>query len=406
MNDADILLEAYHRLGQRYRNRAKWIEPEKDKQMIQGIISRVSLMVTRLATPEIVLSLQDIRKYLIQAKGLYLQYEVVCGRNPGLISDSLHRNIERMLRGICAHEADMIGDLRSREVGGYRIDLRVFFEQKDNLTRLSAHVAKDILENVIGANDVLPSVYITETGKRYHRKDCPYCRGRILTAVAQNVIGYRRLSACKCLTKPENPSECGYVTAFIDESLHGVAWDRNGNEGAAGSFSYIISWGDLTDESQVKERMILSQGVECCKDDHVERIAEAAITKVLVTIAFDYHFSGRVKIFTDNKSVAERWKKTGSKSELAQFFTSVDVRFIPRERNRRADKLGRSRVILDLPVATYNQMVQEKKQIEELEERIRQLETQLMAEKHAVSEIPEAIVAKRVINPCFQLRVE
>ncbi len=68
---------------------------------------------------------------------------------------------------------------------------------------------------------------------------------------------------------------------------------------------------------------------------------------------------------------------------------------IPREKNRKADQLGRTRMLLDMPISAYNEAVKNKTRVKELEKRVKQLE----AEKNSDTEIHEVIVAKQGSYP-------
>ncbi len=57
-------------------------------------------------------------------------------------------------------------------------------------------------------------------------------------------------------------------------------------------------------------------------------------------------------------------------SKLAKQFLSVQIIFIRRENNTKADKLGRKRMILDIPVDVYNKLVRQCDRIRELEKRL------------------------------------
>ena len=75
-------------------------------------------------------------------------------------------------------------------------------------------------------------------------------------------------------------------------------------------------------------------------------------------------------IFTDNKPAAEHWGEVAKNSKLAKHFLSVKVSFIPREKNRKADQLGRTRMLLDMPISAYNEAVKNKNRVKELEKRV------------------------------------
>ena len=114
-----------------------------------------------------------------------------------------------------------------------------------------------------------------------------------------------------------------------------------------------------------------------------------------MTLAYDYEYIGQVRIFTDNKPASDHWSEVAKNSKLARQFLSVKVNFIPREKNRKADQLGRTRMLLDMPISAYNEAVKNKTRVKELEKRVKQLE----AEKNTDTEIPEVIVAKQVGYP-------
>jgi hypothetical protein len=73
----------------------------------------------------------------------------------------------------------------------------------------------------------------------------------------------------------------------------------------------------------------------------------------MFSVFYDFGFTGHLQIFTDNMTAMENWTKNGKNSKLALNFESVTVSFIPREKNTMADKLGRTRMIINIPTAEY-----------------------------------------------------
>ena len=378
------------------------MDPSKDKAMASGISSKSSLMLMRLTSTDIMLSTMEIQKYLIAVKGMYMQYSIIKGRNPSCLSATMADTMDKLIKAVCKHEADMISYLRLQETGGNRIDIQSVFDQKKNLNRLGNTLARTIIadaitdtENPIG---FVPVFYITDTGKKFHSADCPYCRGRHLTATTQKMVENQKLTPCKCLSILSAPDDIDHtcVTAFVDESIHPVVWNEKGKGGKAGSYSYILCWGNLFDESQITDKRIIVQGVDYTGEhDHIERITETAVGKVLMTLAYDYEFIGQVHIFTDNLVAANHWSDNKKNSKLAKNLLSVKVSFIPREKNRKADQLGRTRMLLDMPISAYNEAVKNKDRVKELEKKVKQLET----ERTADVVIPEVIVADKVSYP-------
>jgi hypothetical protein len=171
---------------------------------------------------------------------------------------------------------------------------------------------------------------------------------------------YLKLGPCKCISaKNEEKIDYNHVTAFIDESIHPTRWNESGTTGKSGSFSYIVSWGKITSEKDIREETIIAKGIEYMREtEHIERVTEAAIGKVMIALAYDYDFSGTLQIFTDNKSAVQQWTSVGKNKKLARQFESVSVNFVPREKNVIADQIGRSKMCLCIPKEVYDTIVQ------------------------------------------------
>ncbi len=402
MTDEEVLQNCYKKLAEKNAAKKHKVELSKDKALASGIASSTSLMLMRLTSTDTMLTSIEIQKYVTTSKGLYMQYSSIKGRNPSCLSPTLSQSMDKLIEAVCKHEAEMIGTLRLQETGGDKIDIQSVFDQKKNLNRLGNTLARTIIADAINDKEnpigFIPTFYITDTGKKFHRADCPYCKGRHLSAATQRMVENQKLTPCKCLSELPTADDIDRtcVTAFIDESIHPVAWNEQGHKGKAGSYSYIICWGNLSSESQITDKRVITDGVDYTgENEHIERITETAVGKVLMTLAYDYEYIGQVHIFTDNKPAVEHWGEVAKNSKLAKHFLSVKVSFIPREKNRKADQLGRTRMLLDMPISAYNEAVKNKNRVKELEKRVKQLET----ERNTDTEIPEVIVAKQVSYP-------
>jgi hypothetical protein len=398
-NDEEILYDCYMKLGEKFEAKKNKVSKKNEKELANGLSSSANLMNMRLS--EEVISVVDLNKYLISAKGMYIQYRAVKGRNPTYVSQNLDKKMDKMIHAICEKEAEMILNMRLCETGGDRIDLESVFNQKKYLNQLGNTLARDILSQAIKDTDnivgFIPTFYITETGKKYHRADCPYCKGRTLIGTTRAMVENQKLTPCKCLVPLKKTDEVDRtcVTAFVDESIHKVMWNEKGNKGKAGSYSYIICWGDLKSESELNEDRIITTGVDYIGEyHHIEKITETAIGKVLLTVAYDLEFYGPVTIYTDNTGAAKHWSEVSKNLKLATHFLSVRVSYVPREFNTTADKLGRTRMLLDVPINKYNEVVKKMGKIKDLEKKVKELEK----ERVAVTEIPEVIVAGKVVE--------
>lgn len=400
MTDEEILQNCYKKLAEKSAAKKNKVEISKDKTLAAGIASSTSRMLMRLTSTDMMPASMEIQKYITKAKGLYMQYSTIKGRHPSCLNPTLSQSMEKLIEVVCKHEAEMIATLRLRENGGDRIDIQSVFDRKKNLNRLGNTLAKTIIEEAINDKEIdfIPVFYITDTGKKFHRADCPYCKGRHLSAATREMVENQKLTPCKCLSELPIVDDIDHtcVTAFIDESIHPVAWNEKGNKGKAGSYSYIICWGNLSGESQITDKRMIARGVDYTREnEHIERITETAVGKVLMTLAYDYEYIGRVHIFTDNLSAADHWDEVAKNSRLAKHFLSVTVSFIPREENRKADQLGRTRMLLDMPISAYNEAVKNKARVKALEKKLKQLETARSTD----TEAPEAIAAKQVSYP-------
>lgn len=397
--DESILYELFNKLGNKYASKKqKKNDPEADKRVLDGIASKVSLLTMRL-TDDGLVSIIDIQKDLRKAKSYFTQLSIVRGHHPKYISDTLSKQIDQMMKAVCKWEAEMIGRLRMQETGGERIDISEIFSKKKNLIHLGSQFARDIVASEIREENLpasfISTYFITNTGKKYHRENCPFCKGRHLSEVSATMVEYQKLTPCKCLLSSEEryDNDPSYMTAFIDESIHPVAWNEEGQKGKEGSFSYIICRGLINSEDDIREGLVISKGVDFIGENRqLNKITEAAVGKVLLSLLYDFEFDGNVQIYTDNKPVTNSWKNGALNSKLAKEFLSVEVDFVPREMNKKADKLGRSRMLLDMPVSTYNETVKKCARVKELEKEIREKEEQIQI----LREQEEVIVVKKL----------
>lgn len=366
-SDEQILYECYIKLGAKVEEKARKkgnVSVESDKKLIEEINSKLSLLLVYLAENSVLTATERYKK-LMTAKGTCMQFFQVRGRNPKCIIGSMNDRMNRLIRAVAKHEADMLQSVRCQEVGGERIDLEIIFEKKSNFNRLGSTIARDIVKDAmkdrslsVGKSKAV--YYITQTGKKYHTDNCPFCRGRTLIPSTRAAVENQKLTACKCiaLKKAADEADMNCVTAFIDESIHPVKWNEAGKGDHVGSYSYIICRGRLTSENDIENTVVIAQGIDYMKEkNHIERLTEAAIGKVMMMLAYDYNFKGNVQIFTDNIVAMEKWNTISMNSRLANLFESVTVTFIPREKNTRADKLGRSRMFMSIPTRTYNEIV-------------------------------------------------
>lgn len=394
--DEKILYDCYRKI-MTFKNRK--MDIRKDKASIVGINNNIEALLTKLSSDE--KAIDELEKLLIHAKGMYFQFAAVDASNPSCITVDLRIKMDCLIAIVCKHEAEMIKRIRINQVRGCSIDIEGIFAQKKYANCLGKSLASTIvlqaMKEGVNCMGYVPTFYITHTGAKFHREDCPYCKGRNLLATTFSTIKEQNLKPCKCLTEfgITDEADCNHVTAFVDESLRTILCGEMDNNDKAASYSYIICYGQLTNESQINSSLVMSQGVEFSNENiHTERITESAIGKVLISLAYDYEFSGQVHIYTDNQAAVEHWTDIALNRKLVQHFESVDVSYISREENTMADQLGRTRILLNMSADSYNKLIDKCERVNELENKVSELES----EKKILAEMNEAANELRSIE--------
>lgn len=319
-----------------------------------------------------------ITGYLLSCKQLIILYARIIKRNSNLNSMKLKNHIERLIRLLCRIEAETIESLRSDNPIIGLIDLDELLSDPNTCASLAISLASSIIEESMlhNASEIvlIGTFYVTNSGKKFHKLDCPVCRNRTVRPLDLCKVINRKLQPCKCMSEFDY-SDSYIVTAFIDESNTSVPWDINGNERNVSRYSYIICRGVLSYESQICEDNIMTKGVVILNNMlPLHQVSEEAISKVLITLAYDLDFHKSVVIYTDRTGIANSWMLNNKNRRLMTLFHNVDVRCIPREMNTKADKLLSSRMHLNIPMATYKKLKNSNQRIEKLEARVKELE--------------------------------
>ncbi|NEX00445.1 hypothetical protein SAMN04487829_0012 [Pseudobutyrivibrio sp. NOR37] len=360
--DEDILYDLYIKLAESAKETKKKGKTKANTtEQLRVILNRIPTLLLYL--DEMNLPQAEINRYLEKAKSLFLNYATIKKRRPELVSAFLDKKMDQLVHSIARNESTMVSNFRTQELSGERLDIASLFEGNNYYRQLLDFTAVQVIRKILNENFTSVGktivLFITDTGRKYHKQDCPYCKGKHLKPATRAVINNLGLEPCKCIKDEEDRIKLNdsYRTIFIDESIHPVAWNENGIPGKAGSYSYIICRGLLEDESQITPSITISSGVEYVPEmQHTERITKTAIGKVMMIAAFDYNFKGNIKIFTDNSSAMQTWQKENSNMRIAELFESVTVQLIPREQNTAADVICRTHMCLKVPIDKYNDL--------------------------------------------------
>ena len=365
-DDEIILYESYQKMVVRYQKKAKQVRVETDKKRVAELIPMVSLLLIRLGGGLPVTSM-DVQKHIIEAKHVYMNIERSRKRNSICVPNSLIQSEERLIRMVAKCEAELIRLVRESEIGGDRINLKEILSKEKYYRNLKNRLARDIVKESLAdksnsseTKGNIKKFFVMEEDDRYHIKECPYCKDATVVAVSREMVEYQNLKPCQCIL---DPFFCGvqvspYVTVFVDEAIRHVNWTETGEEGLRGSYSYIACWGNLANENDIQEDMIITQGVDYLEENRkTGSITETAIGKVMLMLAYDYNFSGNLQIYTDNMGAKDNWLNSSRNMKLAKLFENVSVTYIPRDRNTKADQLGRTKVYLCLATSVYDSIV-------------------------------------------------
>ena len=372
-SDYDVIYAAYMKYGDSVNG--KKMKLKKAKAECGQIFSRVDrcLLVMDSTKSTVV----EKNKRLAECKSLFQKYSVIKKSLPESITNSLSFKMDKLMKQVALHEESMVGMFRDSETGGERISLEAVMNEPSNIRRLMSCSITGILKEalrddkytIISKED--KAVYITQTGNKYHRVDCPYCRRTKLTKTSYAKIENAGYEPCRCIAelneKEDNHSPKPTMTVFIDESVRDNVWKKflPSLKNTQASYSYIICSGNLKSEDEItKENTISKNACLANEANDTNYAAIEAINLVLMKMAFAYNFDGDVVIYTDNLGAMKKWYKDMGNHFLAEHFNSVKVEHISRDKNKKADAIGRERIFTDVPrtiIKSFDKLREENK---------------------------------------------
>ena len=325
-----------------------------------------------------------------KGKNLYRDYCAKLKVYPSIDTAGLAKRMDEILHYMASYEASKLGRVRSRQIGGGRIDLESIFAEDKNVRILVAKPIDTLIEenfenkahNATGAE--AGAIYMTAKGAKYHRQDCPYCKGKMLVPTSLKKAQNIGLTPCKCMEQSEETGvaelvdldkkakEKSYVTAFVDESIRINPWrvlDMDLPQKQA-CYSYIICKGLFAEETYITEKNTWFTGVMKTPETvGTNDIAIEAILAVLLRLLAN-GYRDNVVIYTDNQAAKDSWNKSPASCALANVFASVVVCYVPREGNTKADALGRNTAFVELPIALVNELARRSQNYEQREQEL------------------------------------
>lgn len=320
------------------------------------------------------LTMADTKIALAQAKKLFNIYISVKRTGVCKVDKKYEEKLDKLLFKVCEFEAKRLELFLLRIPFGYKLNLEPVINNPQYMKMIFANPVDIILEKYF-KDEKLFEVYgpyeevvcITETGKNFHREDCPYCNNSdMLYEIKQSVAINYGLEPCTCILKRRNhiddmeKNDPNCMTVYVDESNRLNPWSYEGKNGICtqGSYSYYICKGNQSNESRLEDIYIVDKGTGSTDGSKgTTYITNEAIAFVLFKLKYKFSFDRNVKIYTDNQSVAESWRKDGYCEELSKLFQSVEILYVPRNHNKLADAIGREVSVLDVPTDVYNEIL-------------------------------------------------
>ena len=315
----------------------------------------------------------DKRKAILYGKNVYREYCGFVTANPAGKTAQIENRIHEMLEEIALFEEQEV-QLYSESLGDeYELDLETVLNKSLYSKELTLIGITDVIRHAIrnkqiNAIKVHQQYYITRKGTRYHKKDCPYCKNKNLIVVDIADQDEEKIKPCICIrgrsssNKQSGPKKKnkGFMTAFLDESRRDDPWKKMNpaRTEKQNIMSYVMCKGYLEDENEISEGNVIEEDVYLspAKSDNMSLAIHETFARIMIKAALDPSIRNII-IYSDNQSACECWDNNVSLKRLAELFDSVSIEFIPRERNRYADRLGRAKEVIVVDKVEFSELM-------------------------------------------------
>ncbi len=362
MTNREIIYNAYLKAYSMIKG--KVVDSSEYAQKRTKITKRIDrcLMTCRYSVSEI-----DKKNAVMIGKNIYREYCSFVIGNPGGKTDQLKNRILEMLDKISEIEEHDINLYNKALQDGYELDLRTVLKKGLYIKELTLISMTDVIKHAIkdknlGAVVEHVDYYVTPRGRRYHRKDCPYCRNKVLIMLTLQNEDNDKYGPCTCVKKmkpafnqaeekkkPSGQDKKRFITAFLDESRRDDPWkaiDKSCTK-KQNVMSYVMCEGYLQSEAEIYESNILEEDVYLSprKGGNLNLSIHETFARIMIKAALMPYVQNLV-IYSDNQSACEEWESIAYLELLSKQFNSVTIKYIPREKNKYADRLGRKKDVI------------------------------------------------------------
>ena len=385
--ERDIRFERdYKVILKAYRTAASLAEGKKKKctQDVPSVVKKAKACIKILENQKV---RSGYRSTVRDAKELARIFAEWIVRRPQTIREGDCEIMNRLLELTAEYEAANVQLLRQRKTLGMRINLGKILGDPAVLKRILIQEADRIVEGMFKDTKTvslgrrgLQICYTTASGKKYHLKGCPYCKGREIYPVSGAMIDHLSLVPCACITGrkalplSQEQMEKKAVTIFVDESVRVNPFFRYDNHlpEYEGIYSYVICRGKLESEDEITDQNLVKECAsfadDCTEDLNNTAVTIEAIYNALIWTAYRYDFHGEVYLFTDNLGVIGKLKREGTMLHLEKLFEKVTLRHISRKNNKRADMVGRKETLFHASPEVIGDLLKTKEIAEALKE--------------------------------------
>ncbi len=344
------------------------------------------------------LSIDDLpecqsKEVVKNSKHLFQRFLEWYKRNPAVFSDKDYEDIDSLMDLVGLYEAGTLEILRMEEVCGDRIDMEKIFFDVTRLRQVLMFDAVKLVREALSDEELSPNtgedtnLYITMTGAKYHRIDCPYCGGRQLYPITRKKIENIGIAPCWCVPEKalysrvsmlpkEEKSDVNQhtITVFVDESVRGNQLHKidPSLDEVEGVYSYLICKGYLESESEAQSNRILKKRAAVADDAKTTTDTTiAGIQNALMWAAMMLDFHGDVVVYTDNSGAVDLWRKTSEYVSFEKQFSSISISQISRDQNKMADQLGRKKIFMQATSGLLSEIVKRFKNWETTEQELK-----------------------------------
>ncbi len=302
------------------------------------------------------------RKAILFGKNVYREYCGFISANPAGKTAQIENRILEMLEEIAAFEEQEVQLYKETLGDGFELHLEIILNKSMYSKELTLISITDVIRHALRNKQIYAIkeyalYYITPRGTRYHKEDCPYCKNKDLIVVDIADQDGEKKKPCICVRGRSTPDKKTgpqkkikeFMTAFLDESRRDDPWKQINPTrlNKQNIMSYVMCKGYLEDENEIKADNIIEEDVYLSpsKSNNMNLAIHETFARIMIKAAQnpDVHY---IVIYSDNQSACECWQDNTSLRRLAELFKTVSIEFIPRERNRYADRLGRTKEVI------------------------------------------------------------